>query len=1105
MKPAVFLLTSLLLTHIFTRPVKSLPIPVTNRIAQADLNDDTLTPQQVQQTAKNITVRVTAENNGGSGVIIAQKGNNYLILTNAHVVKRATRIEIQAPDGQKYRATPLDGGFDSKYDLALLQFTSQAKYTLANLSSVSGSPLEPERTIYSAGFPFDSKNIRITTGQISQLSDIPFNDGTQIGYVTNKGEKGIRQGMSGGAIFDAQGNLLGVNTVGVAPILPDYTYNDGSKPIAKLKAQYRQANWGIPVYNFLTHVKADILYGYDNLPKVEHQVTPTGYMANLNIRARQVTVRIENSNGNGSGVIVARQGNNYYVLTAKHVIQNPETKQTYTNPQIVTYDQDRRNVNSTVVAEGADLAVVKFNSSNNYPVAKLGEYSQNTYDLVFVGGFPGRLNIKSPLWQWQLNPGFVQDREQGKLSTQDNQSFANGYDLIYSSISYGGMSGGPVFDTNGTVIGIHGKTESTDLNSLGISIQTFIGLAAKLQVAPNLLNIVGTNPLGLNPTDGKNVIAAMQNIPQPQLVDNGERWLAYGNQLYRTRQFDRAVLAFDRAIAKNQRLLGNYGKALSLWSSGKYQLAENAIVQAIAITPQSELTKYYYFWKYESFIFQGLEKYDEALKALDIATQLEPRDLTLLTSKALILSKKTQYLEAISIYTEIIRKQPEAYAYSNRGNAKLALGNKQEAIIDYDRAISLNPKYAVAYNNRGNAKYALGNKQEAVIDLDRAIILSPRYPGAYNSRCGMKLALGNKEAAIADCDRAIALSPKYPNPYVGRGDAKLALGNKEAAIADYDRAIALNPKFANAYVGRGNAKLALGNKEAAIADYDQAIALSPKYPNPYNGRGNAKLALGNKEAAIADYDRAIALSPKYANAYNGRGNAKLALADKQGAILDYNRSIQIDPNYAYPYANRGNVELLLGDKQKAMLDCDRAIQIDPKFAYAYSIRGNVKSTLGNKEAAIIDYDRAITLEPKLANAYNSRSVLKFELGDNSAAMIDLDRAIAINPNFASAYRNRGFMKVIIGRERDALPDLDRAIKLDPNIGESYACRGFIREMFGDKQGAISDYRQAIQVEPQSIQKWRKQAELVRTHNTASYQKYQQMIQKLEAGVRFSRS
>ncbi len=921
---AVFLSTSL---FVAIAPAQTSTPTHHPRLAQNDLDEGLLTPQQVQQTAKNISVRITAENNGGSGVIIAKKGSNYLILTNAHVISRATNISITAPDGQKYTAKPIDGGFDTKYDLALLQFTSQKKYTLANLSSIAGSPIEPERKIYSAGFPFDSKDLRITSGQVSQLSDIPFDDGTQIGYTTNKGEKGIRQGMSGGAIFDAQGNFLGINTISVAPILPNYTYNDGSKPIPKLKAAYARANWGIPVYNFLTHVKPDILYGYDNLPKVEHQVTPTGYMAKLNIKARQMTVRIENSGGNGSGVIIAKEGNSYYVLTAKHVFQNPDTNQKFTNHQIVTYDQDRRNVTSTIVAEGVDLAVVKFTSNNNYPIAQLGEYEQNNNDIVFVGGFPGRLNIKSPLWQWQLNPGFVSDREQGKLDTQSNQSFSSGYDLIYSSISYGGMSGGPVFDTAGNVIGIHGRAESTDLNSLGISIQTFTGLLNKLHVNSNLLKVVTTNPVQLNSVERKNIISAMQNIPQPQQGDDGSRWLAYGNQLYRTSQYDKSVGAFDRAIASNQKLLGNYGKALSLWSNGKYQLAENAIAQAITAIPPNERAQYYYFWGYQSAIFERSGKYDEALKAIDLAIGLERNDLKLLNEKAVILNEKRQYPLAVAIYDEIIRKQPQAYAYNNRGTAKYALGNEQEAIKDYDRAISLNPKYADAYNNRGKAKFEMGNKPEAIADLDRAISLNPKSAEAYFNRGNAKSDLGNQLEAIKDYDRAISLNPKSAEAYFNRGNAKSDLGNQLEAIKDYDRAIALNPKSADAYNNRGNAKYKLGNKQEAINDYDRAIALNPKFAGAYNNRGNAKSDLGNKPEAISDYDRAIALNPKDAIAYNNRGNAKSDLGNKPAAISDYDRAIALNPKYAYAYYNRGNAKSDLGNKQGAIADLSKAAEL----------------------------------------------------------------------------------------------------------------------------------------------------------------------------------
>jgi tetratricopeptide (TPR) repeat protein/S1-C subfamily serine protease len=955
-KNATILIASLLLTQISLQPINALPQADT-RIAQEDI----LTPQEVQQTAKNITVRVTSENNGGSGVIIAQKGNNYLILTNAHVIRRATKIEIQAPDGQKYKATPLDGGFDPKYDLALLQFTSRTKYTLPDLSGISGSPIDPSRIIYSAGFPFDSRDIRITKGQVSQLSDIPFDDGTQIGYVTDKGEKGIRQGMSGGAIFDARGVFLGINTVGLAPILPDYTYNDGSKPLPKLKAQYQQANWGIPIYNFLTRVKPDILYGYANLPKVERQVTPTGYLAKLNIKARRMTVRIENSGGNGSGVIVARDGNTYYVLTAKHVLQNPETNQKYTNHQIITYDQDRQNVTSSIVTEGVDLAVVKFESNNKYPVAQLGEYSQNNSDIVFVGGFPGREKINSPLWQWQLNLGLVSERERGKLDTQNNQSFSKGYDLIYSSISYGGMSGGPVFDTAGNLIGIHGRSESSDLNSLGISIQTFTGLLDKLRVNSRLLKIVKTNPVDLNQQERTNVIATIQNIPQPQSDDNGERWLDYGNQLYRTRQFDKAVVAFDRAIYKNQRLQGNYGKALSLWNTEKYLLAENAISRSIAAIPPDRAAKYYYFWKYQSVIFRGLEKYDEAIKALDVAIALEQKDLTLINEKAAVLNQKKQYTAEIALYDKIINKQPQAYIYNNRGVAKFDLGNKQEAIVDYDRAITLNPKYSTAYMNRGNARSELGNKQEAIVDYDRAIAINPKFAKAYNNRGVAKSELGNKQEAIIDYNRAIAINSKFAEAYTNRGVAKSELGNKQKAIVDYDRAIALNPKYAMAYMNRGNAKSELGNKQEAIVDYDRAIALNSKYSDAYFNRGITKFRLGNKQEAIIDYDRVIVLNPKYFDAYFNRGLAKSELGNKQEAIIDYDRAIALNSKYSDAYIGRGNAKLALGNKQAAISDYDRAIALNSKFAIAYNNRGNARSELGDKQGAIADTIKAAEL------------------------------------------------------------------------------------------------------------------------------------------------
>ncbi|MGO9138557.1 MAG: tetratricopeptide repeat protein [Syntrophales bacterium] len=108
---------------------------------------------------------------------------------------------------------------------------------------------------------------------------------------------------------------------------------------------------------------------------------------------------------------------------------------------------------------------------------------------------------------------------------------------------------------------------------------------------------------------------------------------------------------------------------------------------------------------------------------------------------------KTEY----DLWSDCIKKSTnKPKPYNNRGFTYFELGNYNQAIGDFDRAIELNPKYAEAYNNRGVAHDRLGNYNLAIEDFDRAIEINPKYAMAYRNRGLSYGRLGNYNQAIED-------------------------------------------------------------------------------------------------------------------------------------------------------------------------------------------------------------------------------------------------------------------------------------------------------------------------------------------------------------------
>ena len=198
--------------------------------------------ENLRQIAQAITVKFYAGDSRGTGILIAKNGQFYTVLTNAHVVNCGEYYRIQTPDGKVYQARLINQGDSLKgNDLAVLQFQAAVNYRIASLGD--SSALAENQEVYTAGFPFDQKNLSFTTGKISLIADKPLVGGYQIGY-TNE----TVQGMSGGAVLNREGKLIGVIGMGAAAILNDaYVYQDGTKPNETALAELRESSFAVPI------------------------------------------------------------------------------------------------------------------------------------------------------------------------------------------------------------------------------------------------------------------------------------------------------------------------------------------------------------------------------------------------------------------------------------------------------------------------------------------------------------------------------------------------------------------------------------------------------------------------------------------------------------------------------------------------------------------------------------------------------------------------------------------------------------------------------------------------------------------------------------------
>lgn len=233
--------------------------------------------------------------------------------------------------------------------------------------------------------------------------------------------------------------------------------------------------------------------------------------------AKQITVRIMGESSSGSGVLVAREGETYWALTCRHIVDS--ASDIY---QIRTQDGQRYTPVSSKIQRfnQVNLAVIPFVSSSSYLTATIGDSRPLAEgDSVYISGFPIPANRRNPdLDEFQFTNGII--------SSILNPPRPDGYGFTHTSLTYTGMGGAPVFNRDGQLVGIHcgGDRDPENLAlktgfNWGIPINTFTQLAQPMD-----LTLRFSTPVSPPPTNS--VVPTLPNVPteKPVPQPNEQTW-----------------------------------------------------------------------------------------------------------------------------------------------------------------------------------------------------------------------------------------------------------------------------------------------------------------------------------------------------------------------------------------------------------------------------------------------------------------------------------------------------------------------------------------------------------------------------------------------------
>ncbi len=377
----------------------------------------------------------------------------------------------------------------------------------------------------------------------------------------------------------------------------------------------------------------------------------------------------------------------------------------------------------------------------------------------------------------------------------------------------------------------------------------------------------------------------------------------------------------------------------------------------------------------------------------------------------------------------------------------------RNAAEHFQRAIELDPEYALAYSSLADIYYLL--QDYGGLTLTESIPLV--------------------DAALS---RALSIDPELGEVYATQGNLHRLQGGLEASIQSFERAIELTPNYATAYHWYAeNLRIDLLRPDEALPLIEKARELDPLSPVINITVAETLRDLGRREEAAQQADYTIQIAPDYPSAYFVRGLIDWgSFGDLVQAVRMFKAGLDIDPESVLGYPTLARIYADLGDEERAIELIEDTLERAPDYFWANFQAMGIYRAFGHTDRTLLHARKLYALDPREWGALQILRDADLDRGEPEAAR---SRYLNAYPEFAGvntveitnlnagAVIDYAYLLMQIGetqRGRDLLATLPEFLTTIPRIGlQGYDIDDVIVFVtLGDTDQALTALEQAVE-------------------------------------------